>query len=197
MIIDINSQNPQRRLIRRACQILKEGGVIAYPTDTFYGIGCAIQNKKGIEIIKRIKDRPKNKPFSILCDDLHEISRYAKVSNYAYKTMKRLLPGPYTFILEATKLVPKIMLTKRKEIGIRIPDNNICRAIVKELSMPIISSSADYETPYEIEEAYKGYIDMVIDGGVIRPTPSSVISLVDDIPHVLREGKGDVSIFYG
>jgi tRNA threonylcarbamoyl adenosine modification protein (Sua5/YciO/YrdC/YwlC family) len=195
MIVSINPQNPQKRLIDRVSEILDKGGLIAYPTDTFYGIGCDLMNKKGIQLIHKLKNRPLKKPFSIICDSLKEISRYAQVSNYAYKTMKRCLPGPYTFILEATQLVPKIMLTKRKTIGIRVPDNKICLAIVKALGRPIISTSAGYDNPYDIETAYAPHLGLVIDGGVLYPDPSSVISLIDNVPEVIREGKGDVSLF--
>jgi len=195
MIISINPQNPQQRLIDKVSNVLDRGGVIAYPTDTFYGIGCDLYNKKGIQQIYKLKNRPLNKPFSIICDSLKEISRYAKVSDYAYKTMKRLLPGPYTFILEGTKLVPKIMLTKRKSVGIRVPDNNICLAIVRTLGRPIISTSALLDDPRSIKEAYSSYLEIVIDGGALYPSPSSVISLIGDAPEVIREGKGDVSSF--
>jgi tRNA threonylcarbamoyl adenosine modification protein (Sua5/YciO/YrdC/YwlC family) len=139
MLIHINPQNPQPRLIAQAVSVLREGGVIAYPTDTIYGIGCDIMNKKAIEKIYRITGRNKNKPFSFICSDLKNISDYAKVSNYAYKTMKRLLPGPYTFILEGSRMVPKIMLTKRKTAGIRVPDHEICLKLVQGLENPIIS----------------------------------------------------------
>ncbi len=196
MIYTINPDNPQKRLIKKVCDILDEGGIIAYPTDTFYGIGCDLYNKKAIELIYRLKKRPLSKPFSIVCDSLKEISRYAIVSNYAYKTMKSLLPGPYTFILEGTKLVPKIMLTKRKTVGIRVPDNRICLAIVKTLGRPIISTSAGYDSPQEIYEKYRPHINAVVDGGIIKGEPSSVISLIEKIPVVIREGKGDVSRFY-
>jgi tRNA threonylcarbamoyl adenosine modification protein (Sua5/YciO/YrdC/YwlC family) len=195
MIVSINPQNPQKRLIDRVSEILDRGGLIAYPTDTFYGIGCDLMNKKGIQLIHKLKNRPLKKPFSIICDSLKGISHYAQVSNYAYKTMKRCLPGPYTFILEATQLVPKIMLTKRKTIGIRVPDNRICLAIVKALGRPIISTSAGYDNPYDIETAYAPRLGLVIDGGVLYPDPSSVISLIDNVPEVIREGKGDVSLF--
>jgi tRNA threonylcarbamoyl adenosine modification protein (Sua5/YciO/YrdC/YwlC family) len=195
MILTINQQNPQQRLISRVCEVLDKKGLIAYPTDTFYGIGCDLFNKKGIEIIHKLKNRPLKKPFSIICDSLKEISRYAQVSNYAYKTMKRCLPGPYTFILEATKLVPKIMLTKRKTVGIRVPDNKICLGIVQTLGRPIISTSAGLDDPHSIYEVYSSYLDIVIDGGVLFPSPSSVISLMGDVPEVIREGKGDVSSF--
>ena len=136
MLITINPDNPQMRLINRIADILKNGGLIAYPTDTYYGIGCDIMNKRSIERIYQLKQRSKNQPFSFICADLKNISRYAKVSNYAYKTMRRLLPGPYTFILAGSKLVPKIMLTKRKTAGIRVPANNICLDLVKALGNP-------------------------------------------------------------
>lgn len=195
MIISINPQNPQQRLINRVCEVLERGGIIAYPTDTFYGIGCDLYNKKGIQLIYKLKNRPLKQPFSVICDDLKEISKYAKVSNYAYKTMKRLLPGPYTFILEGSKLVPKIMLTKRKTVGIRVPDDNICRTIVRTLGRPIISTSALLDDPHSIQEAYSSYLEIVIDGGALYPSPSSVISLIGDVPEIIREGKGDVSSF--
>jgi tRNA threonylcarbamoyl adenosine modification protein (Sua5/YciO/YrdC/YwlC family) len=142
-----------------------------------------------------------NKPLSFICSDLKDISRYAYVSNYAYKTMRRLLPGSYTFILKATKLVPKIALTKQKTVGIRIPDNKICLALVKELGNPIISTSVYkpdeslYNDPSEIEERFGKQLDLVIDGGVIVAEHSSIIDLSDDTPRVIRKGKGDVSLF--
>ncbi len=195
MLISVNPQNPQQRLINRVSEALDKGGLIAYPTDTFYGIGCDLLNKKGIQLIHKLKERPLKKPFSIICDSLKEISRYAQVSNYAYKNMKRCLPGPYTFILEGTKLVPKIMLTKRKTVGIRVPDNQICMAIVRTLGRPIISTSAGLDDSYSIQETYASYLAIVIDGGVLYPNPSSVISLTGDVPEVIRKGKGDVSSF--
>jgi len=195
MLISVNPQNPQQRLINRVSEALDKGGLIAYPTDTFYGIGCDLLNKKGIQLIHKLKNRSLKKPFSIICDSLKEISRYAQVSNYAYKNMKRCLPGPYTFILEGTKLVPKIMLTKRKTVGIRVPDNQICMAIVRTLGRPIISTSAGLDDSYSIQEAYASYLAIVIDGGVLFPNPSSVISLIGDVPEIIRKGKGDVSSF--
>jgi len=195
MILDINPQNPQQRLIQRVVDVLEKGGLIAYPTDTFYGIGCDLLNKKGIQQIYRLKNRPLKKPFSIVCDDLKGISRYAKVSNYAYKTMKRLLPGPFTFVLEGTKLVPKIMLTKRKTVGIRVPDNRICLAIVQTLGRPVISTSAGLDDPIDIAETFKAFLDVVVDGGPLYQSPSSVVSLIGDVPEIIREGKGDISRF--
>ena len=201
MLLKINPYNPQERLIRKVTEILRRGGIIAYPTDTFYGIGCDIMNKRSIERIYQLKQRSKNQPFSFICSDLKNISHYAKVSNYAYKTMKRLLPGPYTFILEGSKLVPKMMLTKRKSAGIRVPDHPICISLVKSLGNPIISTSATlpdgtflFEASF-ILDAFKGRIDAVIDGGGVSGKPSSVISLINDEPEVIREGMGDVSLF--
>ena len=201
MLIQINHKNPQGRLISNIVDILKKGGIIAYPTDTYYGIGCDIMNKKAIEKIYQLKQRNKTKPFSFICSDFKNISHYAKVSNYAYKTMKRLLPGPYTFVLEGSKLVPKIMLTKRKTAGIRVPDNAICLSIVEALSNPIITTSATrpdgtiFYDPSLIHDYFHPRIDVVIDGGLAPGNPSSVISLINDIPEVIRKGKGDVSIF--
>jgi len=201
MLLKINPRNPQGRLVRRAVEVLKSGGTIAYPTDTFYGIGCDIMNKKGIEKIYQLKQRNKSKPFSFICSGLKNISHYAKVSNYAYKTMKRLLPGPYTFILEGSKLVPKIMLTKRKTAGIRVPNNSICIALIEELGNPIISTSATAPDGTILHDAslihdyFNPRIDVVIDGGPVPGQPSSIISLIDDVPEIIRKGRGDVGIF--
>ncbi|MFO7840339.1 MAG: L-threonylcarbamoyladenylate synthase [Desulfosalsimonadaceae bacterium] len=201
MLIQINPENPQKRLITKAVDVLTRGGIIAYPTDTYYGIGCDIMNKKAIEKIYWLKQRDKRKPFSFVCSDLKNISRYAKVTNYAYKTMKRLLPGPYTFILEGSKMVPKIMLTRRKTAGIRVPDHKICISLVQELEHPIISTTANKQEgeilndPSLISDYFSPHVDLVIDGGPVPGEPSSVISLIDDIPEILREGRGDVSIF--
>ena len=201
MLLKINPINPQQRLIIKAVDVLKAGGIVVYPTDTHYGIGCDIMNKKAIERIYQLKQRNENKPFSFICSDLKNISHYAKVSNYAYKTMRRLLPGPYTFILEGSKLVPKIMLTKRKTAGIRVPDNKICLALVQELGNPIISTSATMPDGSILDDAslihdvYKKRIDVVIDGAAVSGNASSVISLINDEPEVLRKGMGDVSIF--
>ncbi|MBU1742575.1 MAG: threonylcarbamoyl-AMP synthase [Proteobacteria bacterium] len=201
MKITINPENPQPRLISQVVDILEKGGVIAYPTDTFYGIGCHLRDKRAIEKIYHLKRRPKTKPFSIICCDLKDISQYARVSNYAYKSMRRLLPGPYTFVLEATHLVPKIMLTKRKTVGLRVPDHNVCRAIVRELGSPIISTSATLPDgtvladPHDIDQHLGHALDAVIDAGPISVAPSSVVSLIDDAPEVIRAGQGDVRMF--
>jgi tRNA threonylcarbamoyl adenosine modification protein (Sua5/YciO/YrdC/YwlC family) len=201
MLIKINPDNPQERLLRKVVDVLKKGGVIAYPTDTYYGIGCDILNKRAIKKIYQLKQRNTTKPFSFICSDLKNISHYAKVSNYAYKTMRRLLPGPYTFILEGSKLVPKIMLTKRKTAGIRMPNNRICLELVKNLGNPVITTSATrpdgtvFHDPSLIHDFFRSRIDIVIDGGPVAGEPSSVISLIKDIPEVIRRGMGDVEIF--
>ena len=201
MLIDINPQNPQQRLIQRVVEILKKGGIVVYPTDTYYGIGCDIMNKRAIEQIYLLKQRNKSIPFSFICSDLKNISHYAKVSNYAYKTMKRLLPGPYTFILEGARLVPKIMLTKRKTAGIRVPDNPICLALVKELENPLLTTSATMPDGTILHDAslihdyFGSRIDAVVDSSIVPGQPSSVISLINDHPEVIRKGLGDVSIF--
>lgn len=201
MILTINAKNPQQRLIRKVVEVVEGGGVIGYPTDTIYGIGCDLFNPEAIRKVHRLKKLDGKKPLSFICSDLKDISRYAYVSNYAYKMMKRLLPGAYTFVLKATKLVPKIAMTKQNTVGIRIPDNKICLALVKELGHPIISTSVDkpdeglYNDPAEIEERFGKQLDLVIDGGVIVAEHSSIIDLIDDFPKVIRKGKGDVSLF--
>jgi tRNA threonylcarbamoyl adenosine modification protein (Sua5/YciO/YrdC/YwlC family) len=200
MLLNINPQNPQGRLIDKVVSIIQRGGVIAYPTDTFYGIGCDLMNKKAIEKIYQLKKRRKTKPFSFICSDLKHISDFAKVSNYAYKTMKRLLPGPYTFILEGTKLVPKIMLTKRKTAGIRVPAHSISQALTLALGNPILSTSATAESGDVLHDAsliheyFGNRLDAVIDGGPVAMEPSSVISLIGDTPEIIRHGLGDTDI---
>jgi tRNA threonylcarbamoyl adenosine modification protein (Sua5/YciO/YrdC/YwlC family) len=201
MIFRINPSNPQKRLIDKAVALLKEGGVIAYPTDTIYGFGCDMYNKKAIQRIYQIKKRDPQKPFSFICSDLKNISLYAQVTNPAYKIMKRCLPGAYTFILLGTKLVPKIMTTKRKTVGIRVPDNNICLSLVKTLGNPIISTSVGFSgrevlsDPSLIEETFGSLIDLTIDGGILANQPSTIISLINDEIEVIREGLGEFRQF--
>ena len=204
MLLSINPDNPQPRLIRQAADTLRNGGIICYPTDTVYGIGCDIFNQRAIKRIFQIKKRPKQKPFSFMCSSLKNITDYGYISNTAYRLMRKNLPGPYTFVLPASKLVPKIMITKQKTVGIRVPDNRICMTLVEELGNPILTTSAiiDQEGPpltqaYEFEDLLGNIIDLVIDdGGQVYPDPSTVVSLVGDQPEVLREGKGDASQFF-
>ena len=199
MLIEINSENPQPRLIAKAVELLEKGGVVAYPTDTTYGIGCSIFNKRGIERIYLLKQREKKKPFSFICSDISEVARYSKVSNYSFKILKRFLPGPYTFVLNASSVVPDLLVTKQKTVGIRIPNNKICLAIVNQLGHPIITTSANISgeepigDPIQVEQELGKKLDLVINGGILSANVSSVISLIDDIPIVLRKGAGDVS----
>ncbi len=201
-ILKINPINPEQRLIRLVVDKLRQGGVIAYPTDTIYGIGCDIFQKGAIERLYKIKGKDPNKPLSFLCPDLVDISTYAQVSNQSYKIMKRLVPGPYTFILEASRNVPKIMLTKRKTVGIRIPDNNICVMMAQLLGNPIITTSVKntddelFNDAEEIAERIGKLVDLVIDGGRIEAHHSTIIDLSGDTPVVVREGKGDTSIVF-
>ncbi len=199
MILEINRDNPQPRLVARVADTLREGGIIAYPTDTTYGIGCSIFSKKGIERIYLLKQREKKKPFSFICADISEVARYAKVSNYAFKILKRYLPGPYTFVLDASSVVPDLLVTRQKTVGIRIPANPICLAIVRELGHPIITTSANRSgdepigDPFQVEREMGKQLDLVIDGGMLSADVSSVVSLIGDVPAVLRKGSGDVS----
>jgi len=201
MLLKVNPYNPQERHISRAVAIMEKGGIVAYPTDTFYGIGCDIMNKKAIEKVYALKQRDKTKPFSFICPDLKDISTYAKVSNMAYRNMKRLLPGPYTFVLPGSKMVPKIMLTKRKTAGIRVPDHQIALMLARELGRPIISTSATdpkgqiFDDPSLLHDYFGKRLDAVIDGGPVPGVPSSVISLVEDEAEVIREGAGDIDFF--
>jgi len=202
MLLEINPYNPQARLIAQVIEVLRKGGVICYPTDTMYGIGCDIFNQKAVKRVYQIKKRPKHKPFSFMCSDLKNISEYSHVGNTAYRLMRKCLPGPYTFVLAGTKLVPRIMLTKQKTVGIRVPDHAISLALVKGLSNPILNTSAVLETGgpvpldgYDVNDLFCNQVDLIIDGGQIVPAPSTVVSLIDDRPEILREGKGDVSLF--
>lgn len=203
MLLAINPDNPQPRLIKQVAATLENGGVVAYPTDTTYGIGCSIFSKKGLERIYQMKQRDRRKPFSFICSDLAEVSRFARLTNHAFKIMKRCLPGPYTFVLEASREVPDLLTTKQKTVGIRMPDNPICMAIVRELGAPIVTTSANLSgeepigDPDEISRQFGKQLDMLIDGGMLATDVSSVISLVGDQVEILREGAGDLSWITG
>jgi tRNA threonylcarbamoyl adenosine modification protein (Sua5/YciO/YrdC/YwlC family) len=199
MLLEMNPINPQLRLVEQVVKLLKNGAVICYPTDTGYGIGCDLMNPKAIKAVMQLKRRPKDKPFSFMCSDLTDISQYAHVSNTAYRLMKKSLPGPYTFVLPGTKLVPKAMASKQKTVGIRVPAHPICRLLIKTLGNPIVNTSAQLDDnaapaePFLIEQYLGNRIDLIIDGGSIFPNPSSVIDLTSDTPEVLRVGQGDVT----
>jgi len=194
--LSTHPDNPQPRYIQQAINTLKNGGLIIYPTDTVYGLGCDLYNKKAIERIYSIKGFNKKSRLSFICPDLKRIAEYARVSTPAYKIMRRLLPGPFTFILEAKRKVPKILLEKRKTVGIRVPDNRICHTLLEELGNPIISTSAtlpghEYlNDPYEIYEVFEHKVDLFIDSDMGGIEPSTIIDLTTDDPVILREGKG-------
>ncbi len=202
MLLEINPFNPQQRRIRQVVEQLQSGAIICYPTDTGYGIGCDIFNSKAIKRLIQLKSRPKNKPFSFVCSDLTHIAKYAHVSNTAYRLLKKSLPGPYTFVLPGTKLVPKVMVTKQKTVGIRVTENEICRQLIALLGNPIVNTSlpAEEDTPppaepFEIELIIGNRVDIIIDGGPIYSDPSSLIDLTGTSPEILREGKGDITPF--
>jgi len=192
----IHPDNPQSRHIRAAVEILQAGRLIVYPTDSVYGLGCDLSNKNAIEKIYQCKGHDKRKLLSFICPDLKEISEYAYVPDFAYKIMRRLLPGPYTFILNATKRVPRILLEKRKTVGIRVPDNAVCQALLAELGRPIISTSARLADqpflgdPDEIAETFEHIAEIFLDSGPGGLELSTVIDLTGDEPEIVRQGKG-------
>ncbi len=202
MLININPDNPQLRLIQQVVEQLRTGAIICYPTDTGYGVGCDLFHPKAIKRLMQIKKRPAGKPFSFMCSSLKDISEYGHVSNTAYRLMKKNLPGAYTFVLPGSKLVPKIMATKQKTVGIRVPDHPICLLLLETLGHPIINTSIPVEDDrpvpieaYEIDMILGSRVDIIIDGGPIYPDPSSLIDLTGDSPHILRQGKGDITPF--
>ncbi|MBI3765864.1 MAG: threonylcarbamoyl-AMP synthase [Ignavibacteriales bacterium] len=202
MYLKVHPDNPQGRHIKRAVEVLTSGGVIIYPTDTVYGIGCSIFNTHAIERVYQIKEQATGKPFSFICADLSHISEYAKVSNAAFRLMKQLIPGPFTFILPASRLkqLPKSMISKRKTVGIRVPKNTICHTLMKGLGHPILNASVTDERgdiindPQRIKHIYESNVDLILDGGKSLLELSTVLDLTDEQPIVVREGAGDVSM---
>jgi len=197
-ILHIHPENPQMRLIQKAVEILHQGGIVAHPTDTTYALGVHMKNKKGIETLYRLKGKELNRPLSLLCGDLSNIAEYAQVDDLAYRVMKRLLPGPYTFILPATKNAPRITQTPRKEVGLRCPLDNIVRMIIEELGMPLVSTSCKppggelLASPEDIDLYFGHQIDLIIDAGYIYPEPSTILSFMSGEGEVIREGKGPI-----
>jgi len=199
MILTLHPDNPNPRQLKMIVECLKDGGVIIYPTDTVYGMGCDISQHKAVERICRIKDiNPAKAQFSFICSDLSHLSDYAKsVDTPVFRMLKKALPGPYTFILPASKRVPKILKAKKDTVGIRVPDNNICRAIVSELGNPIMSTSLpienyveEYTDPEIIHEKFGKIVDIVVDGGIGGMTFSTVVDCTDSEPVLIREGAG-------
>jgi tRNA threonylcarbamoyl adenosine modification protein (Sua5/YciO/YrdC/YwlC family) len=194
----INPDFPEPRKVARVVDVLERGGVIAYPTDTAYGIGCSIFDKKAIDRIIRLKGLKKNHLFSFVCPDLSDIARYALVENDAYRIMKRFLPGPYTFVLRATPEVPRMLQSKRRTVGIRVPDHPVTLAIARAFKQPIISTSTSIQgrtllNADEINLELGHGLDLIVDADHIDQPPSSVVDLSGPYPTVLREGAGDVS----
>jgi tRNA threonylcarbamoyl adenosine modification protein (Sua5/YciO/YrdC/YwlC family) len=200
VLLEINPQHPEPRKIRRAVDALLAGEVIGYPTDTVYGLGCDISSKKAIDKLYQIKGMDRSHPLAFICPDLSEIARYAVVDNQIYRVLRRFLPGPYCFILEATREVPRILQTKRKTIGIRVPSHAVTTSIVRELGRPMISTTAQrageepYVDPHEIDEDFKG-LGLVIDAGAGGVVPTTVVDLTVSPPLVIREGAGPVEEF--
>ena len=199
----IHPENPQARLIRQAIDIIREGGVIAYPTDSAYALGCKIGDKEALDRIRKIRKLDDRHNFTLMCRDLSEIATYARVDNTAYRLLRHCTPGPYTFILKATSEVPRrLMHPKRKTVGLRVPDNPIAAALLEDLGEPLMSVTLIMPgdefpliDPYDIRETLEHHVDLVIDGGYCGMEATTVVDLADDIPIVLRAGKGDLTPF--
>jgi tRNA threonylcarbamoyl adenosine modification protein (Sua5/YciO/YrdC/YwlC family) len=200
MLLAINPDHPEPRKVQRTVEVLEKGGVIAYPTDTVYGIGCDLTNKHAIDRLYAIKRMERSHPLAFVCPDLSDIARYAMVDNQVYRVLRRFLPGPYTFILPATREVPKLVQMKRKTVGIRVPASETARALARALGRPIISSTAAWTgqdpmvDPHEIAQAFKG-LDLVLDAGAGGLVPTTVIDLTESPPIIVREGAGSVDDF--
>ncbi len=205
MLIKIYPENPNPKAIDQVVQVLRRGGLIIYPTDTVYGLGCDITNHRAIEAIARIRHiKPEKANFSFICHDLSNLADYTKsIDNTVFRVLKKALPGPFTFILNASGKVPKLLSSNKKTVGIRIPDNNIAREIVKQLGNPILSTSIrdeddilEYSTdPELIHEKYQDMVDIVIDGGYGGNVASTVVDVTSGEFEVIREGKGDLEVY--
>lgn len=199
----VHPDNPQKRLIHQAVEIVRLGGVICYPTDSSYAMGCHIGDKQAMDRIRRIRALDDKHNFTLVCRDLAEVSQYTKMDNQSYRLIKGLTPGAYTFILKATKQVPRrLMHPKRKTIGIRIPDNKIVLALLEELNEPIMSSTlimpgddTPLMDPYEMKDLLEHQVDLIIDGGYCGYDATTVVHLEEESPRVTRIGKGDAGIF--
>lgn len=199
----IHPENPQPRLIKQAVKIIENGGVIVYPTDSAYAIGCKLENKNALDRIRQLRKLDEKHNFTLICRDLSELSTYAIVDNIAFRLLKNNTPGPYTFILRATHEVPRRLLQpKRNTIGLRVPDSKIIEALLDELNEPLMSVSLilpEQEFPFvdaeEIYEALGSQVDLVINGGPCSTTPTTIVDLVDGVPKILRVGKGNPKVF--
>ncbi len=199
----IHPENPQQRLIAQAVAIIRNGGVIIYPTDSCYALGCHIGDKAALDRIRQIRKVGEAHDFTLVCRDLAEAAIYAKVNNQSYRLLKSLTPGPYTFILRATHEVPRrLQNPKRKTIGIRIPDNRVALALLESLGEPLMSTTLllpgediPMTDPYEMRSMLSHAVDLIIDGGYCGVEPTTVVDLMEEIPEVVREGKGATDMF--
>lgn len=199
----IHPENPQQRLILQAADIIRKGGIVVYPTDSAYALGCHIGDKDALERIRTLRKLDKHHNFTLMCRDLSELATYARVDNQVFRLLKNHTPGAYTFILEATADVPRrLMHPKRKTIGLRVPDNPIALALLEELGEPLMTSSLlmpgeefPMTDPYEIRDSLEHHVELVIDGGYCGLEPTTVIDLTGNAPELIRQGKGDFSSF--
>jgi tRNA threonylcarbamoyl adenosine modification protein (Sua5/YciO/YrdC/YwlC family) len=200
MLLAIHPDHPEPRKVRRAIEALEDGGIIAYPTDTVYGLGCDLTNKHAVERLYSVKGMERSQPLAFVCPDLSDIARYALVDNQVYRVLRRFLPGPYTFILPATRDVPKLVQMRRKTVGIRVPACEVTRTLARELGRPIISTTAarpgeePLVDPHEIDATFRG-LALVLDGGAGGLVPTTVIDLTQIPPQIVREGAGAVDEF--
>jgi tRNA threonylcarbamoyl adenosine modification protein (Sua5/YciO/YrdC/YwlC family) len=199
----IHQKNPHKRIILNTTRLLEEGGLVIYPTDTVYGIGCNLYDKSALQRVYNIKHKSKFDPISVIVKDIRQASNYSKISNFAFKIMKHCLPGPYTFILPSSREIPRIMLSKRKEVGIRIPDSEVCQAILENFKYPLVNTSVNVNpdeilnNPDTIEQRYRNDVDLFLDADFLPDAQeSSIVSLINDEIKVLREGKGDINKLY-
>lgn len=199
MLLQINAQHPEPRKIDRVKQVLEKGGVIAYPTDTVYGLGCDLLNKQAIDRLYQIKGMSRDQQLAFICPDLGDIAKYAIVENAAFRVIRRCLPGPYTFVLKATRDVPKMVQNKQKTVGIRVPNHPVAIAIVKELGRPLISTTAARHgsepmvDPWEIDQEFHG-LDLVVDADAGGTVPTTVVDLSEGDIKVIREGAGPIDV---
>lgn len=199
----MHPDNPQARLLRQAANIIEEGGLVVYPTDSGYAFGCALRNKSALERIRRLRQLDKDHNMTLVCRDLASLSTFAQVSNPIYRLLKAFTPGPYTFILNATREVPRLMLhPKRRTLGLRVPENTICLALLECLDAPLMSSTlilpgahAPLSEPEAIRDVLGNQTDLIIDGGPCSQEPTTVVDLTGEYPKILREGRGDPEPF--